>query len=214
MSGVTGVRGPQGVGGAAGSAGSQGLTGPRGPFGYPGVNGLMGPTGISGGTGTQLYGHGSVTQSAISGSELTSDIGAIPFEGAKNPPLSSEQSTTINGQYDTTGLNFYGSPMTLDSATNTFITLPVGKYYITAIAPIYTASATAKNVHLLLSTYDGASYTDIAYSTPAFTKQVCHLQTIYTPAVDTILSIRLSSLPVSASLSPGNTVSLSIVKFW
>lgn len=213
MSGVTGVRGPQGVGGAAGSAGSQGLTGPQGPFGYPGVNGLMGPTGISGGTGTQLYGHGSVTQSALCSAILDSDIGAIPF-GATNPALSSEVSTTINGQYDTTGLNFYGSPMTLDSGTNTFITLPVGKYYITAIAPIYTATAETINVHLLLSTYDGATYTDIAYSTPAFTNQVCHLQTIYTPAVDTILSIRLSTLPVSASLSPGNTVSLSIVKFW
>lgn len=213
MSGVTGVRGPQGIGGAAGSAGSQGLAGPQGPFGYPGGGGRMGPTGISGGTGTQLYGHGSVTQSAISSSELTSDIGAIPF-GSRNPDLSSGASTTISGQYDTTGVNFYGSPMTIDTATNTFITLPVGKYYITAIAPIYTASAQAKNVHLLLSTYDGATYTDIAYSTPAFTKQVCHLQTIYTPAVDTILSIRLSSLPATASLTPGNTVSLSIVKFW
>jgi hypothetical protein len=105
--------------------------------------------------------------------------------------------------------------------SNVQITLPIGKYYITAIAPnYYSGTFPLSNACLLLSEYskNSETYTDIAFGTPAFPGGVSHLQTVYQPTVDTIVSVRVSYTDISTSLDTfGNTnrtATVSIVKFW
>ena len=132
---------------------------------------------------------------------------------AKNPALNgSNRSTTISGQYDSTGINYYGLPLSFDASTGSFITIPIGKYYITASLP---ATLVSQIIAITLSSYSGGLYTDIAYSTPATANGVCHLQYVYCPTVDTVVSIRYSPVGGPCSLADSKPhINLSIVKIW
>jgi collagen type II alpha len=208
MSGPTGTRGAQGIKGGVGVTGPIGISGQDGGAGPVGSQGVNGPTGITGGTGTQLYGNASLVQSGQC-TNLGSDSPII--FASQNPALVNGKSTTISGQYDSTQLNYYGVPLSINGA---LITIPVGNYYISATMPISINVVDTDIVYLTLSTYDGSTYTPIAWSTPANKAGVCHLQYVYRPTVDTVVSF-LSSVTNTPAFSVGTPhVNLSIVKIW
>lgn len=207
MSGPTGTRGAEGIKGPVGGTGPTGFPGQDGGAGPVGSQGVNGPIGITGGTGTQLYGNASLVQSGQCtglGSSYT-----LQFAN-QNPALVSGKSTTISGQYGSTQLNYYGTPLSINGA---LITIPAGNYYITAMMPITNTIMEGIAIFLTLSEYDGSTYTPIAWSTAANKAGVCYLQYVYSPTVDTVVSI-LKSVTSDTITAGSPHVNLSIVKIW
>lgn len=220
MSGPTGVRGPQGPIGMTGFMGPAGITGMMGPQGAEGPVGYTGVTGITGSTGIQLYGNGSLVQCGTiptpTGEVATNIVAPYRFSNLNpNPPLLGTRSTTISGQYDASGLNYYGSPLEI---SNEFITIPAGKYFVSAaITTKYVADGTNTS-YLQLASYSNASYSGIVNGIPAKMGSTNHLQCYYAPSVDTVVSLRVISsvdkVALLDSVSPATVAALSIVKIW
>lgn len=212
--GPTGVRGIQGPEGPIGVAGPIGNTGVRGQQGNRGPVGLQGPTGIPGSTGIQLYGNGSLVQSAsLRDTQLslaTSTTINVPYT-TKNPALVSGASTTISGQYDTSGLNYYGIPLSIGEKDEE-ITIPAGKYWITAI---FSNGEVSPKVVLQL---DDKLGNNIAKGIPANFNGISMLQHYYEPRVDTKVSFRVFSDATGNAFktisSTFPNTSISIVKIW
>lgn len=214
--GPTGVRGPQGPRGEVGITGPTGATGPQGPQGQIGQPGLDGLPGITGSTGIQLYGNGSLVQCAnMRETQVTADLsvpGLLIFNN-HNPVLVSRTSTTISGQYDTTGFNRYGNPLTMvDSG---IITLPAGKYWITASISIETTSTNP--VYIALTSGENTA-TIIAKGTAVIEVGVSHLHYYYAPPEDIVIRFFLySDAAVQSNTNRGAAfpnASVSIVKIW
>ena len=230
MSGPTGIQGPQGVRGFTGPTGSRGITGMFGPQGVAGPTGLQGATGLVGSTGTQLYGNGSLIQcfSIVNQGLVANSNYNVLTLSTQNPSFSGGKSTTISGQYDTTGLNYYGTPMSL---SNEFLTIPIGKYLISASlptfvdgnAPMPTPGFPADNsTFLALSSYDSntTTYTNIVTGIPALAGSTTHLQHYYCPSNDTVVSLRLwcsndnmQIYPNTSSSNSKNAI-MTIMKIW
>lgn len=221
MSGPTGVAGAQGLRGYNGPPGATGIAGMYGPQGAVGPVGPVGPTGIAGSTGIQLYGNNSLIQCASYTNSLE-PVGTVSagYTGismpTKTPPLSGNLSTTISGQYDASGLNYYGSPM---SMSDEFIVFPAGKYYISACLPTnYNGNFNANKTFLELSSWDGSTYTPIVKSIPAYSGSANHLQYYYTPTTDTTVALRVNISNSSGSLYTYSSINplskLTIVKIW
>lgn len=218
--GPTGVRGPQGPRGAVGITGPTGATGPQGPQGPRGETGPNGVTGITGSTGIQLYGNGSLIQSAnMRDTQLTTSTstpGVLNFN-TRSPALVSGTSTTISGHYDTAGLNRYGNPLTMDPSTGV-ITLPAGKYWITASISIETTSTNA--VYIALTSGTGSEPTVVAKGTAVVGYGVSHLHHYYAPPEDIAIRFFLftkDSGTVTSFTTTGTAfpnASVSIVKIW
>jgi hypothetical protein len=220
MSGPTGVRGPQGPIGITGFMGPVGSTGMIGPQGVYGPVGVTGVTGITGSTGIQLYGNGSLVQCGTVLSPVitvnTSRSGPYMFSDlSTNPALLETRSSSISGQYDTSGLNYYGNPLEI---SNEFITIPAGKYFISAAISTTYVTNNSNISYLQLASYNGATYTGIVNGIPARTGSTNHLQCYYTPSTDTAVSVRVISSVDNALLlnrvDPANVAALSIVKIW
>lgn len=218
MSGPTGVAGRQGPRGATGPTGPTGIAGMVGIQGLRGPTGVTGATGIAGSTGIQLYGNGSLIQCAdLCGATIQSSTFSPITFNVLNPSLSSGKSTTISGQYDTSGLNYYGNPMII---SNEFITIPSGNYYISSVLSHNNQSAISTTLaYLSLCNYNGSIYSsNIANGIPANNRSASHLQCYITPSNDITVSLGVN---VSNSSTPENLVSsnqpsvfLSIVKIW
>lgn len=217
-----GVQGPQGPKGQIGPLGPRGLTGPAGKSGNGGPTGATGPAGIVGSTGIQLYGNASLIQCAsLRNSNIPVESNAvgyyIPFAfNTFTPALSGNRSTTITGQYDTSGLNYYGVPLTVSGE---YITVPSGKYLISSVLPIG-KDLSLSEFFLELSLYTGEGWSTIVRGTPAGAACASHLQHYYTSSQDTIVGFRLFTTPnvtmgVFQDVSTGYpNASLSIVKIW
>lgn len=222
MSGPTGIRGFQGVPGDVGAGGSIGITGMVGPQGFVGPTGVTGATGITGSTGIQLYGNDSLVQCLSLGGGATTVTNNYlqPFRyTGSNPELFNGESTTISGYYGTSKLNRYSNPLSLD-VTEKYITIPPGKYFITAVMTVNREITPSTFVaYLALSSFVDPTYTDIVKGTPASPGGESHLQYVYIPTTDTVVSLRVhtsnggEALFRSTAPSPKN-VSLSIVRIW
>lgn len=217
MSGPTGVRGPQGPRGQIGVVGPTGIQGMFGPQGVQGPLGFTGRGGIGGSTGIQLYGNGSLVQCAArTGTPALSTNGNYQTIGlnAVNPALSGSNSVSISGQYDASGLNYYGNPLVMSQP---LITIPNGKYFISAT--LSTKDISGTNITSLdLASYNGVSYTTIVTGIAARPGSDCHLQHYYTPSTDTTVSLRARTSTSGQVFTEviGNVpyATLSIVKIW
>jgi hypothetical protein len=174
MIGPIGEQGPAGIIGIIGSQGNVGITGPRGA------------TGIAGMTGIQLHGNGSlvqcISQRGPTGGGPTGGLLGDPHVRftAFNPVLSSvKTSMTISGQYENTGLNFYGIPMTISNAPDSVdtIAIPTGEYYITAVLPVVTHAVVPAFPTIVLNLMNEG--TIVIKSAPSRKKGVLYLQTYY-----------------------------------
>jgi hypothetical protein len=216
--GPTGVRGVQGVRGEVGDGGPIGIPGMIGPQGSQGPVGVTGATGIMGSTGIQLDGNGSLVQctSRIGGDNIfvsNDNFYNIPFN-TPNPSLVGNLSTTISGQYDASGINYYGTPLQITDGSN--FAFPSGKYYITAVLPI--GSASGLEAALVMT----ESNVNIANSTSANPGSDCILQHFFTPSQDTSITFRVyisRENPVPIELFPSissdfQNINVSIVKIW
>lgn len=218
MSGPTGVAGPQGPRGVTGATGPTGITGMFGPQGLQGPRGVTGATGMSGSTGIQLYGNGSLVQcaNAAGGTSLTTNNSNQTITlNNKNPELSGIYSTTISGQYDASGLNYYGNPLVI---SNQYITIPAGKYFISSRLSTKQVSPEDNNVsYTELATYNG-DYATLITSTPAGRGSECHLQYYFTPSNDTTLSLRVWTTASGTELTYASAIepyaNMTIVKIW
>jgi hypothetical protein len=221
MSGPTGVSGPQGVRGETGPTGPTGITGMAGPQGIQGPAGVTGATGIAGSTGIQLYGNGSLIQTASSvnvegSNKVAGGFVAVNFN-TYNPPLASTLSTTISGQYDASGLNYYGTPMIF---SNQSIVFPEGKYFINATLPLqYNGDTSTNRLYLQLESFSGNVYTSIAGSIAAHPGGTAILQHYYTTSNPVELAFRVysdsESGPVFSDVSSNfQNFAVSIVKIW
>lgn len=221
--GATGINGPQGPRGVTGPNGPQGIAGQTGPEGFEGRTGNTGPQGITGSRGIELFGNGSLVQTSarLTAIPLTSNAFTVFSFDPFNPALSGNNSTTISGQYDTCGTNFYGNPLTF---SNEFIRVPIGKYLISAVAPTdETVSNTtffqlASCILPLPGDSNPVEYTPIVNGVPTEGGSI-HLQHYYTPSVDTDISLRVFSSASGSNLFVAGgvlntTVNLSIVKIW
>lgn len=226
MSGPTGVAGPQGPRGAVGITGPTGIAGMFGPQGARGPTGVTGATGIAGSTGIHLYGNGSLVQCAtLDGASVSVNHsapyivdGLVPFA---NPTLSGSTSTSISGQYDASGLNYYGNPLLI---SNEFITIPAGKYFISAALTTEYAASGCNVSYFQLSSYSDSTYSNIVNGIPARQGSTTHLQHYFTPSNDTVVSLRVFSQSADSPAGDGDVLlspappsrqlALSIVKIW
>lgn len=218
MSGPTGVSGPQGPRGAMGPTGPTGITGMFGPQGLQGPIGVTGATGIAGSTGIHLYGNGSLVQCLSIGdtaapNTVDNDFINLTFN-QRNPALNGILSTTISGQYDASGLNYYGNPMTISNAN---IRIPAGNYFISAVFPVQSNVAT-NTYYLQMASNDG-SYTPIVNGIPANSGGECILQYYHTSPNDIDVTFRLFTVIADQSVyfntSPNyQNAALTIVKIW
>lgn len=217
MSGPTGVRGSQGPRGLIGVEGPNGITGMFGPQGGEGPVGVAGGTGITGSTGIQLDGNGSLIQcaSVINVQVTTGSTSSIITFNTFNPVLSASLSTSISGQYDATGMNYYGNPLSAISETLNF---PAGNYLIRAILQYNTTSSGT----IALRMTNPSDDVIIASSTTASPGSDCILHTFFTPTQTTSAVFRVfaSQNPqpvlqdgIVTSISP-QRANISIVKIW
>lgn len=227
--GPTGIQGSQGPIGPLGGRGPLGIIGMTGPQGTVGTEGPRGMTGIAGMTGIQLHGNGSLVQciSQRGPTGIQMDTPTVLLT-AFNPTLtSSDDSRTISGQYENTGINFYGSPMNINTKTtltNT-ITMPAGRYYITAVLPVLPDESVPPFSSIVLRLMQSA--TPIRSSAPSLRNGVLYLQTYYEPIETVTLQFLLvinyvhtqyfDSEPVNffkyMNAENPNT-SITIVKIW
>lgn len=219
MSGPTGVRGPQGPRGVTGPTGPTGITGMFGPQGVRGPVGVTGATGIAGSTGIHLYGNGSLVQcmsieNTVVPNSVDNDFLNLTFN-QRTPSLNGTLSTTISGQYDTSGLNYYGNPMVI---SNEFTTIPAGNYFISGVFPVQSFTP-ANTYYMQMASYDGSNYTTIVNGIPAQSGSECIFQYYHTASNDMTVSFRLyTTLPgqniVKAVDSNYQNAALTIVKIW
>lgn len=226
--GPTGVRGLQGPVGVEGPSGRTGMTGLFGPQGEKGPTGVKGPTGIPGSTGIQLYGNGSLVQcssvrvsTAIPDEYTPVNLTFQTFNPALAEPLFNT-SVAISGQYDASGLNYYGNPL---SFSTEFITVPAGKYYMSAIVTLNNALSGLTpppfTIVTSLESYNQVSFSTLTKGTAAGPGGASHLQYYYTPTEDTDVVVRVAASsgtePFGLFLNPTPmypSATLSIVKIW
>lgn len=151
----TGPTGIQGVYGDQGGMGITGFTGPTGIQGAQGFQGPIGPKGPRGFTGPTGLNSTPLRVQSVSGSTVDNAVSAV---SQHTRTLNTFTPDLVNGQSVTIPF-FYSA--TVDSKTG--FTVPPGTYTIRAWA---TAGTNIGFSYIVLSSFNGSTYTELLRGTP------------------------------------------------